>query len=53
MKSLLHGQDVFERRLLDSYPTLRSDRHAEALEKLRQVLEESKARRRQKKEKKS
>ena len=53
MKSLLHGQDVFERRLLDSYPTLRSDRHAEALEKLRQALEESKARRRQKKEKKS
>lgn len=53
MKSLLHGQDVFERRLMDSYPTLRSDRHAEALEKLRQVLEESKARRRQKKEKKS
>ena len=52
MRALLHGQDVFERRLLDAYPTLRSERYAEALNKLRQALEASKARRSRKNRKK-
>lgn len=43
MKSLLHGQDFFERRLLRSYPDLRSSRHAEALQKLREALNESRS----------
>ena len=40
MKALLSGQDVFERRLLRAYPSLRSERHAEALEKLKAALRE-------------
>ena len=38
VKALLSGQDVFERRLLRSYPSLRSARHAEALERLKEAL---------------
>ena len=40
MKALLSGQDFFERRLLRAYPSLRSERHAEALEKLKAALRE-------------
>ena len=43
MKALLSGQDVFERRLLSAYPSLRSERHAEALEKLKAALRERQA----------
>ena len=43
MKALLSGQDVFERRLLRAYPSLRSERHAEALEKLKAALRERQA----------
>ena len=50
MKSLLDGQDAFERRLLRSYPALRSERHAEALESLKEALRQRRTRRnRQKK----
>ena len=50
MKSLLDGQDAFERRLLRSYPALRSERHAEALESLKEALRQPRTRRnRQKK----
>ena len=48
MKALLQGQDRFERRLMRSYPTLHSDRYAEAMKKLRKALEESAARRKHK-----
>ena len=47
MKELLNGQDAFERRLLRSYPSLRSERHAEALEALKEALAERRARRKQ------
>ena len=47
MKELLNGQDAFERRLLRSYPSLRSERHAEALEALKEALAERRARRNQ------
>ena len=49
MKELLNGQDAFERRLLRSYPSLRSERHAEALEALKEALAERRARRNQRK----
>ena len=49
MKELLNGQDAFERRLLRSYPSLRSERHAEALEALKEALAERRARRKQRK----
>ena len=52
MKALLQGQDRFERRLMRSYPSLRSERYAEAIEKLRQALEESAARRKRSRKKK-
>jgi len=35
-KALYEKQDFFERRLMRSYPTLRSPRHGEALKKLRE-----------------
>ena len=38
MRQLLEEQDFFERRLIRSHPTLRSERYSEALEKLRDYL---------------
>ena len=48
MRALYEGQDFFERRLMRSYPTMRSLRHGEALQKLRQALEERKNQRKKK-----
>ena len=42
MKALYDKQDIFERRLLSSFPTMRSLHHSEALEKLREHLESRK-----------
>ncbi len=38
LRALYDRQDFFERRLLHSFPTLRSSRHPEALSKLREYL---------------
>ncbi len=38
LRTLYDRQDFFERRLLHSFPTLRSSRHPEALSKLREYL---------------
>ena len=38
IKSLCEKQDIFERRLVSSFPSMRSPRHGEALEKLREHL---------------
>lgn len=40
--ALYEGQDFFERRMMRSFPTLRSPRHSEALNKLREYWEERK-----------
>ena len=38
IKALCEKQDIFERRLVSSFPSMRSTRHGEALEKLREYL---------------
>ena len=50
MKALLNGQDFFERRLLRAYPGLRSERHAEALDRLKAALRQRHEARRHTKE---
>lgn len=42
LEALYAGQDIFERRLMRSFPTLRSPRHSEALRKLREYWENRK-----------
>ena len=46
-QALYDGQDIFERRLMHSYPTLRSTRHAETVAKLREYRAERKRLRRE------
>lgn len=46
IRALYEKQDFFERRLLGSYPTLRSLRHGEALTKLREYLDAKRRERR-------
>ena len=41
-EALYAGQDFFERRLMRSFPTLRSPRHGEFLKKLREYWENRK-----------
>lgn len=48
-QALYDGQDIFERRLMHSYPTLRSTRHSEAIAKLREYRAERKRLRRERK----
>lgn len=48
LRALYEKQDFLERRLMRSYPTLRSIRHSEALAKLQEYLDEKKAARRKK-----
>ena len=50
MKALLNGQDFFERRLLRAYPGLRSERHTEALDRLKAALRQRHEARRHTKE---
>ena len=42
LETLYAGQDIFERRLMRSFPTLRSPRHGEFLKKLREYWENRK-----------
>lgn len=42
MKALYEKPDIFERRLLQSFPAMHSPRHGEALEKLREYLKNQK-----------
>ena len=42
LHALYERQDFFDRRLLQSFPTLKSARHSEALAKLREYLENRK-----------
>lgn len=42
LEALYAGQDIFERRLMRSFPTLRSPRHGEFLKKLREYWENRK-----------
>lgn len=42
LESIYAGQDIFERRLMRSFPTLRSPRHGESLKKLREYWENRK-----------
>ena len=42
LQRLYDGQNFFERRLMRSYPTLRSPKHGDALKKLREHLESRK-----------
>lgn len=42
LEELYAGQDFFERRLMRSFPTLRSPRHGDALKKLREYWENRK-----------
>ena len=42
LEALCAGQDIFERRLMRSFPTLRSSRHGEFLKKLREYWEKRK-----------
>ena len=42
LKALYDKPDFFERRLLRSFPTMRSLRHGEALNKMREYLESRK-----------
>lgn len=48
MRALYEGQDFFERRLMRSYPTMRSLPHSEALQKLQEALEARKNQRKKK-----
>ena len=42
LEALYAGQDIFERRLMRSFPTLRSPRHGDFLKKLREYWEKRK-----------
>ena len=42
LEALYAGQDIFERRLMRSFPTLRSPRHGESLKRLREYWEKRK-----------
>lgn len=42
LEALYAGQDIFERRLMRSFPTLRSPRHGESLKKLREYWDKRK-----------
>ena len=42
LEALYAGQDIFERRLMHSFPTLRSPRHGEYLKRLREYWEKRK-----------
>ena len=42
MRALCEKPDIFERRLMGSFPSMRSPRHGEALEKLREYMENRK-----------